>query len=101
MGYFTSIVGVWRHLATYVDKVLKGANPADLPVAPPIKFELIVNLKTADALGLIVPPSLLARADDGASGDRHSVLRSAPGDPCRARGQAPAGVHVGQPGCHG
>jgi putative tryptophan/tyrosine transport system substrate-binding protein len=63
ISYAPNNADLWRRAATYVDKILKGAKPADLPVEQPMKFELVINLKTAKQIGLKIAPNVLVRAD--------------------------------------
>jgi putative ABC transport system substrate-binding protein len=63
MTYGTNLADLWRRAAIYVDKILKGTKPADLPVEQPTKFDFIINLKTAKQIGLTIPPDVLARAN--------------------------------------
>ena len=64
MSYGPNQPAIWRRFAYYVDRILQGAKPADLPVEQPMKFELVINLKTAKTLGITIPPSLLFQADE-------------------------------------
>jgi putative ABC transport system substrate-binding protein len=64
MSYAPELTDLYRRAATYVDKILRGAKPAEFPIEQPTKFQFVINLKTAKALGLTIPPSVLARADE-------------------------------------
>ena len=64
MAYWTNVADNFRRAAGYVDQILKGAKPGDLPIQEPVKFNFVVNLKTAELLGLTFPPLILARADE-------------------------------------
>ena len=64
ISYGPNLLEIWRRYATYADRIVKGAKPGDLPIERPARFELVINLKTAKALGLTIPPSLLLRADE-------------------------------------
>ena len=64
MSYAADLVDLYRRAATFVDRIVKGSSPATMPVEQPTKFELVVNVTSARALGLVIPPSLLARADE-------------------------------------
>jgi hypothetical protein len=88
MGYSADIPEQYRGAADYVNRILKGAKPGELPVQQPTKYQFIINPKTANALGLTVPVSLLARVDRGASGD------IADNEACVVRGIEAAGLHA-------
>ena len=98
MAYGVDFVEAFARGAVFVDKIFRGANPAELPVEQPTKFELVINLKTAKALGLTIPPAVLARAERSFNDGAASVHRWAPRPPRRAT--RPRSTSAA-PCCHG